>query len=423
MPPGGPSCAAASMTLPRRATRRSASSSSMAPAAASALNSPSEWPAAAVGVTSRVLNPARLAQKIAGCWKRVPSSTRANGSSPTTSSARATRSGRTAWAAARMSSVWLPWPGKTTAVRSASGMSHTVPPPPDMATPSRVRTPRSGGFTGPGGGSIRKSVRLREQPAPLGVLDGLGAIADAELAIQRARVLLDGVGGEKEVLADLAIGGALGNEMKDLALALGEAQRRRRLAAGREHGHPDPDHPHRLDHVGRVEVLGHEAGRARPTRGLVGDLPGSRDQQNAGFRRGLAHLPADVDAGLVAGEQVHERHVGTVPAGEGDRGITGSRAQAAVDPRLLAQQEAKPPVHDVVVVDHEDAERLAHPSPSSSGTASRTSHCPASRAPASPRPPCAIAPSATSRRPMPGPPGRGRSATPSLRTASTKSSS
>jgi hypothetical protein len=60
---------ATSMSRPRRTTSRSASRSSIAPAAASAVISPSEWPARAIGsMRSRTrVQPASDAQKIAGC--------------------------------------------------------------------------------------------------------------------------------------------------------------------------------------------------------------------------------------------------------------------------------------------------------------------------------------------------------------------
>ena len=53
-------------------------------------------------------HPARLAQKIAGWAKRVPSSARTNGSSPTICSASERRSGRSSDTVSRMSGVWLP---------------------------------------------------------------------------------------------------------------------------------------------------------------------------------------------------------------------------------------------------------------------------------------------------------------------------
>ena len=59
--------------------------------------------------------PAIEAQKIAGCWKRVLSSTRAKGSSPTSSRQRSSRSGQRCTTRSRISGVWLPWPGNSSA--------------------------------------------------------------------------------------------------------------------------------------------------------------------------------------------------------------------------------------------------------------------------------------------------------------------
>ena len=60
---------------------------------------------------------------------------------------------------------------------------------------------------------------------------------------------------------------------------------------------------------------------------------------------------------LVGQEQVDQRHVGLVRPGERQR--LGARAglEEALDPRLLPEQHAKAPVHDVVVVHHQ------HPQP------------------------------------------------------------
>ena len=76
-----PRSSASAIRLPRSTTSSSASSTVSTPAAASAASSPSEWPAAASGAMSAASprQPAIDAQKIAGCWKRVLSSTRANG--------------------------------------------------------------------------------------------------------------------------------------------------------------------------------------------------------------------------------------------------------------------------------------------------------------------------------------------------------
>jgi hypothetical protein len=59
---------AAAISSPRRTASRRPADSSSAPAATSALSSPSECPASATGRTNagRCFQPARLAQKIAG---------------------------------------------------------------------------------------------------------------------------------------------------------------------------------------------------------------------------------------------------------------------------------------------------------------------------------------------------------------------
>src|SRR5215207_10109342 len=96
--PPGFSVPASSMAAPRSATRPTASSKSRAPAATRAAYSPSEWPAAATtssGLTSAApfsASPRRHAshaatehRNSAGCWKRVPSCRRGNGSKPRSS--------------------------------------------------------------------------------------------------------------------------------------------------------------------------------------------------------------------------------------------------------------------------------------------------------------------------------------------------
>src|ERR1700720_4600108 len=79
--------------------------------------------------------------------------------------------------------------------------------------------------------SARASLAV--QPEALRALHGVGAVARAELAIERAGVLLDGVRREEQRGGDLAVGGAAGDQREDLALAVGE--RRRRAAGVPEH--------------------------------------------------------------------------------------------------------------------------------------------------------------------------------------------
>ncbi len=100
---------------PRRTTSSSASSRLSTPAAVSAASSPSEWPAPALGCRSSASQPTTDAQKMAGCAKRVFSSTRAKGSSPTSSVTFSSSSGARWATRSRISGVWLPCPGKSAA--------------------------------------------------------------------------------------------------------------------------------------------------------------------------------------------------------------------------------------------------------------------------------------------------------------------
>ena len=71
-----------------------------------------------------------------------------------------------------------------------------------------------------------------------------------------------------------------------------------------------------------------------------------------------AQALADLRAGLLADEQVDERDVRVVAARERDRLLAVARAQAALDPRLLAEHQPEAPVDDLVVVDDEHAQAL-----------------------------------------------------------------
>ena len=59
---------------------------------------------------------------------------------------------------------------------------------------------------------------------------------------------------------------------------------------------------------------------------------------------------------LAGQEQVDERHVGLVGAGQSQRLGARPGLEEALDPGLLAEQDAKTPVDDVVVVHHQHAQ-------------------------------------------------------------------
>ena len=76
------------------------------------------------------------------------------------------------------------------------------------------------------------------------------------------------------------------------------------------------------------------------------------------LRRGREReqLLADLGAGLLADEQVHERDVRVVAARERERLLRVAGAQRALHPRLLAEHHPQAPVHDLVVVDDQHAQ-------------------------------------------------------------------
>ena len=166
----------AAMWSPRRTAMRRASGSDIAPAAASAESSPSECPATATGSTwsRRRDQPASDAQRIAGWAKRVDSSTRGNGSSPTSSSAASRRSGRTSATRSRMSGVWLPCPGNRTAGSVKSSITPGLPSAREPKSDPARYPPSRGGRTGyaPGLASLIAPPRAltraaaRSRPGP-----------------------------------------------------------------------------------------------------------------------------------------------------------------------------------------------------------------------------------------------------------------
>src|SRR5277367_1283634 len=100
------------------------------------------------------------------------------------------------------------------------------------------RYPPFGGLSGAfGGGESRSTVEAK----PLGALDGVRAVARAQLAVERARVLLDGVRRQIEGPGDLAIGRSPGDQTEDLRLAVGQ-RRDGRVVALPEDLLPITDH-------------------------------------------------------------------------------------------------------------------------------------------------------------------------------------
>src|SRR3954468_3884527 len=72
-----------------------------------------------------------------------------------------------------------------------------------------------------------------EQPLPAGDRRRLGAAGGVELAEDVGDVHRDGLRADEQLLADLAVGAALGDQREDLALAGGEGGRARAVGTRR----------------------------------------------------------------------------------------------------------------------------------------------------------------------------------------------
>ena len=177
-----------------------------------------------------------------------------------------------------------------------------------------------------------------------------------KLPVERGGVLLDRVRGEEELLGDLAVRRARADEVEHLALALGQPRTARGRLVRAEDGHAQADHPDRAGDVGRRPVLGDEAGGAGRAGGVRVDPARAGDQQHVRVRRLRAQALADLRAGLLADEQVDQRDVRLVAREQRHRLVAVARAEAALDPRLLAEHQPQAPVHDLVVVDDEHAQ-------------------------------------------------------------------
>ena len=126
---------------------------------------------------------------------------------------------------------------------------------------------------------------------------------------------------------------------------------------------------------------------ARAAWGEIQPAPEIRSTRVDGDSRRIASLSSA--PGRLAEEQVHERHVRLVAAGQVERLLHVRGRQAALHPRLLGEQQPEAPVHHVVVVHHQHAQvALGAQLPSSFTCATRrTRQCPGGSGPNSTTPP------------------------------------
>ena len=181
----------------------------------------------------------------------------------------------------------------------------------------------------------RPLVRSGQQAEPLRALHCLGAVAHVELAIQRARVLLDRVRREVE-LAPRSRGSSHPPAIRASTSRsrLGERGLRARRRGLVEERDPERDHPHGARDVRGRPVLRDEA--AGPARGAPSRRRSGRRRRSAARAapaRSVNRRSQTSGPDSRAEEEVDERDVGGVAAREVERLVAGARRQAALDPR------------------------------------------------------------------------------------------
>ena len=200
-----------------------------------------------------------------------------------------------------------------------------------------------------------------------GVGGGLGPALHAQLGEERGDVVLDGLLGEEEALADLPVGQALADQLKDPPLLLGQPGQRvgalRLIAhplhdpAGRlrvEQGLPGGDRAHRADQVGAADLLEHIAGRPghdRVEERLVVTVGGEHQAGHAGHLR--PDLPAHRHPVAVRQAHVQNRHVRLEGGDPGQGRFRRARLTDHGDVGLGFQQVMDAPADDLMIVEQE----------------------------------------------------------------------
>src|SRR5690606_34073705 len=187
-----------------------------------------------------------------------------------------------------------------------------------------------------------------------------------------------------EALADLAVGQALGDELEDLALLLGEPGQLVLLAVADAVEHPGghrrveqrlapADPPDGVDQVGALHLLEQVAGGAGHDRRVDRVVVGERRQHDAGdLGVARADVAADLDAVAVGQPHVAHRDVGARGGDAGQRFLGGARLADDLQVVLGLEELADPPADDLVVVEQEHSCHGASMAASSASSARAT---------------------------------------------------
>ena len=290
-----------------------------------------------------------------------------------------------------------PGPGKTTAValeESTHRPSVAPPSPPSRPADRGGQTHGSGGSGPPRmpNFSAQQAQPLRAGPLPPGC---------GPRACGRPRSCAPSPCAGRGAAARRSRGSSRPSRCREhVLLALGEPGPGGRLdVALVEDGHPEPDHPHRPRDVRRGPVLRDEAVRPAGPRGRRADAPRARDEQHPQPRPLEVEALADVRPGLLADEEVDQRDLGLVAAGELE-GLRGVRADRQRSTQAARRASAGSP-SGRRRGRRRPGRGAAPPRARLELTTRRTSQVPGWR-PNSTMPPRFSASSAASRRPTPG---------------------
>jgi hypothetical protein len=197
-------------------------------------------------------------------------------------------------------------------------------------------------------------------------------VLEAEPGQQAGDVVLHGLLGEVELLGDLPVGHALGDEEEDLALlrreladdverlalhlhllddAVGDRGIDERVAAG--------DQLDAVEQGVALDPLEHVARRAREDgRGDGVRVVVRREDEGPDVRVDRAHLAADVDTGAVGQVRVEDGDVGPQLEDLAQRHGRAARLPDQLELGVGREQARHTPADDLVVVDDVDADRI-----------------------------------------------------------------
>src|SRR3954451_17584760 len=269
------------------------------------------------------------------------------------------------------------------ALMSGTSDSRALTLRPSPMRRTRSRTPMAAECKGEWLGLLRAPLaadRLLEVEQLLadGVDDGLHAGVEVQLLEDVAHVVLDRVLRDVELVGDLTVREPLGHELEHLELAVGQLRRRDLLllvgAAGERvelldelRGHRRADQRlalhHGADRVGDLldgDLLQQVAGGAGLDRLVeIVLLVGDGQHEDLHRRHRLGQPPGGLDAADPGHADVHQQDVGSELLGLGDGVLAVLRLADDVDAVLELQDLDETPPEEGVIVDDQDADRLA----------------------------------------------------------------